>query len=883
MAEEGEAREPAVQQIISRPIEIEMRKSYIDYAMSVIVGRALPDVRDGLKPVHRKILFGMSELGASAGRGHKKSARIVGEVLGKYHPHGDIAIYDALVRMAQDFSMRYPLIDGQGNFGSIDGDAAAAMRYTECRLSRISEEILQDLDRETVRMVDNFDATLKEPEVLPSKFPNLIVNGTSGIAVGMATNMPPHNLREVVDGMNFLIDNPDADLSQLMNFIKGPDFPTGGIVYGLRGIVEAYTGGRGRITVRAKTTTEEENGRKRIIVDEIPYQVNKSAMLEDIARLVKEKKIDGISDLRDESDRSGMRIVIELKRDALEEVVLNQLFKHSQMEVTFGIINIALVNNEPKVLSLKELMRNFIDFRREMVRKRTEFELKQATARMHIVEGLMVAIDNIDRMIELIRSSPSAEEARQKLMSVDDWSIATATVSPPDGKGAFHLSEEQAKAILDMRLQKLTGLEMDGVRTEHGELTLRIADYTRTLSDESKILTIIKSELGEIRERYGDDRKTEINSEGLEMTIEDLIPDEEVIVTVTSRGYVKRMPLATYEIQHRGGKGLTGVETHEEDYVVDMFVASTHNYILFITNRGRAYWLKTYLIPTGSRHSPGRPIVNLLPKLEDGEKVIDNIPLKSFDEGHYLLFATRKGRVKKTSVMAYSHVRSLGIIAIGLDEGDEVIDTVLTDGMQDVLLATRNGYVIRFSEGDVRPMGRQAGGVRGIRLRYGDEVVSMECSFSEGNLLLTVTENGFGKPSWVGEYRKTRRGGKGVITIQTTERNGKVVAVSAFSPGDEVLLTSQTGMVIRIPIDDIRVMGRNTQGVRIMRLEQQDRVTAMIRLVGSEEEERLVQEGEEEMKRLAAKTETAGEETPQDKTVSDNKLIEPKEGEDEEE
>ncbi len=882
MADENGTVEPARQNILNRPIEIEMRKSYIDYAMSVIVGRALPDVRDGLKPVHRKILYGMSELGATAGRAHKKSARIVGEVLGKYHPHSDVAIYDALVRMAQTFSMRYPLIDGQGNFGSVDGDTAAAMRYTECRLSRIAEEILQDLDRETVRMVDNFDTTLKEPEVLPSKFPNLIVNGTSGIAVGMATNMPPHNLREVVDALDFMIDNPDADLSQLMNFIKGPDFPTGGIVYGLRGIVEAYTGGRGRITVRAKTRIEEENGRKRIIVNEIPYQVNKSTMLEDIARLVKEKRIDGITDLRDESDRNGMRVVIELRRDALDEVVLNQLFTHSQMEVTFGIINIALVNNEPKVLSLKELMRNFIDFRRDMVRKRIEFELKQAKARMHIVEGLMVAIDNIDRMIGIIRSSSSGEEAREKLIAVNDWAGVQEMIASVPQDGGFRLSGEQAKAILDMRLQKLTGLEMDGVRTEHSELVTRIDDYTRTLGDEGRILTIIKSELNEIREKYGDDRQTEINSEGLEMTIEDLIPDEEVIVTVTSRGYVKRMPLATYEKQHRGGKGLTGVETHEEDYVVDMFVASTHNYILFITNRGRAYWLKTYLIPTGSRHSPGRPIINLLPKLEDGERVIDNIPLKTFDQAHYLLFATRKGRVKKTPLMAYSHVRSMGIIAIGLDEGDEVIGTLLTDGQQDVLLATRNGYVIRFGETDVRPMGRQAGGVRGIRLRQQDEVVSMECSLSEGKVLLTVTEHGFGKPSWVGEYRKTRRGGKGVITIKTTERNGKVISVRAFGAGDEILLTSETGMVIRIPIDDIRIMGRNTQGVGIMRLEQGDRVTAMIRLVGSEEEERVVMEGEEEMKKLVTREEPAADTKHDDTAVSDSKLIEPKEKENEE-
>ncbi len=867
--------EPAPNRIINRPIEIEMRKAYIDYAMSVIVGRALPDVRDGLKPVHRKILFGMNELGANAGRAHKKSARIVGEVLGKYHPHSDIAIYDALVRMAQTFSMRYPLIDGQGNFGSIDGDTAAAMRYTECRLSRIAEEMLQDIEKETVRMVDNFDATLREPEILPSKFPNLLVNGTSGIAVGMATNMPPHNLGEVVDGMKHLIDNPEADLSQLMQFIKGPDFPTGGTVYGLSGLVDAYTSGRGRITVRAKTHIEEEEGRKKIIVDEIPYQVNKSAMLEDIARLVKEKRVEGISDLRDESDRSGMRIVIELKRDAIEDVVLNQLFTHSQMEVTFGIINIALVNNEPKVLSLRELMRNFIDFRREIVRKRTEFELKQARARMHIVEGLMVAIENIDRMIDIIRKSTSGEEARLRLMDVSDWSTVPLINRPEQIRG-FSLSEEQAKAILDMRLQKLTGLEMDGVRTEYSGLIARIEDYTRTLGDETRILTIIKTELDEIKEKYGDKRLTEINSEGLEMTIEDLIPDEEVVVTVTSRGYVKRVPLATYEQQHRGGKGLAGVDTHEEDYVVDMFVASTHNYILFITNRGRAYWLKTYAIPAGSRHSPGRPIVNLLPRLEEGEKVIDNIPLKSFDEGHYLLFATKRGKVKKTSLMAYSHVRAMGIIAVGLEEGDEVIGTVLTDASQDVVLATRNGYVIRFGERDVRPMGRQAAGVRGIRLREGDEVVSMECSSSEGNVLLTVTENGYGKPSWVGEYRKMRRGGKGVITIKTTERNGKVVAVRAFNSGDEVLLTSESGMVIRVPIDDIRVMGRNTQGVSIMKLESGDRVTAMTRLVGSEMEERVMKEGEQEemMKK------TLSREPPADtKPLPDSKLIEPKEKE----
>ena len=865
------------QKIVNRPIEIEMRKSYIDYAMSVIVGRALPDVRDGLKPAHRRILFGMNELGANSHRAYKKCARIVGDVLGKYHPHGDQAIYDTLVRMAQSFSMRYPLIDGQGNFGSIDGDTAAAMRYTECRLSRIAEEMLQDLDKETVVMNDNFDATLKEPEVMPSKFPNLLVNGSNGIAVGMATNMPPHNLNEVVEGLIHLIDNPDDDLAQIMERIRGPDFPTGGIVYGLKGLVEAYTTGRGKIVVRARTQVEEEGGRRRIIVSEIPYQVNKSALLEDIARLVKEKKVDGITDLRDESDRDGMRIVIELRRDAMEDIVLNQLYTHSQMEVTFGIINIALVDNQPKVLSLKELMSSFILFRRQIVRKRTEYDVRQAKKRMHIVEGLMIAVDNIDRMIELIRSSTSADEAKEKLMAVADWAGPPPVTTGATGGATYSLSEEQAKAILDMRLQKLTGLEMEGVHTEYRDLLSTIEGLEKTLADESRILDIIKSELSEIRDRYGDRRLTEINSEGLEMTIEDLIPEEEVIVTVTNRGYVKRVPLVTYEIQHRGGKGLTGVDTHEEDYLVDLFVTSTHSYILFFTNLGRVYWLKAYQIPAGSRHSAGRPIINLLPKLEEGEHVIDNIPLKEFQLEKYLFFATKMGKVKKTAVIAYSHIRTNGIIAIGLEPGDEVIGTVISDGHMDMMLATRDGFVIRFDESDVRPMGRQATGVRGIRLRKGDEVVSMEASSSEGNVLLTITENGYGKPSWVGEYRKTRRGGKGVITIKTTERNGKVVSVREFLTGDEVLVTSQGGMVIRIPIDDIRVMGRNTQGVAIMRLEKGDRVTATARLVGSELEESVIREGEQEEQ---ARAQTVQKQPGIEK---DDKMIVPREEPEDEE
>jgi len=862
--------------IVNRPIEIEMRKSYIDYAMSVIVGRALPDVRDGLKPVHRRILYGMSELGAHANRETRKSARIVGEVLGKYHPHGELAVYDSLVRMAQTFSMRYPLVEGQGNFGSIDGDAPAAMRYTECRLSSIAEEMLQDIDRETVRMLDNFDATLKEPEVLPSKFPNLLVNGSSGIAVGMATNIPPHNLGEIVEGLIFLIDNPDAQLSQLMEFIKGPDFPTGGIVYGLRGLVDAYTTGRGRITVRARTESEEEQGRKRIIVKEIPYQVNKSLLLEQIAGLVKDKRIEGISDLRDESDRNGMRIVMELKRDAVEDIVLNQLFTHTQMEVTFSIINIALVDNRPRVLPLRELMQQFIDFRRSIVRKRTEFDLRQARDRLHIVEGLMVAVDNIDRMIEIIRSSPSPEEARESIMAVGNWEKLPSVLSGRVVEsGAYHLSEEQAKSILEMRLQKLTGLERESVHSEYSTLLSRIADLEGILAEEHKLLSIIKAELMEMKEKYGDGRRTVINTEGLELSIEDLIPDEEVVITVTARGYVKRMPLATYERQHRGGKGLAGVDTHEEDYVTDMFVTTTHSYILFFTNLGRVYWLKAYQIPAGSRHSAGRPIINLLPRLSEGERIIDNIPLKQFDEDAYLLFATKRGKVKKTPLFAYSHVRNNGIIAIGLDAGDEVIGTAITDGNKDIILATRGGYAIRFDEKDIRPMGRQAAGVRGIRVREGDEVVSMECTSSESSLLFTVTERGYGKPSWVGEYRKSRRGGMGVITIKTTERNGRVIAVRGFEQGDEALITSQKGMLIRIPIADMRVMGRNTQGVSVMKLEEEDRVTAVARLVSQEKEERVVREGEEEEKMRTALRPDGPERNLQD----DSKVIFPREDE----
>lgn len=820
--------------VLIRPIEVELRKSYIDYAMSVIVGRALPDARDGLKPVQRRILFGMNELGANAGRPYKKCARIVGDVLGKYHPHGDLAVYDALVRMAQPFSMRYPLIDGQGNFGSIDGDSAAAMRYTECRLSKIAEEMLQDLEKETVALVDNFDATMKEPEVLPSRFPNLLANGSSGIAVGMMTNIPPHNLGELVDAFVYLIDNKDAGLAELMQFVHGPDFPTGGIVYGLKGIYEGYSTGRGKITVRARTSVEEKGGRKRIVVTEIPYAVNKSDLLAQIAEHIKNKRIEGISDLRDESDRNGIRIVMELKRDALEDVVLNQLFSMTNMETTFSMISIALVDGQPKYLSLRDMMQSFVGFRRDVVRKRTAFDLRKARERQHLVEGLMVAVQNLDMVLEIIRSSGTPDEARSRLMAVSAWP------SIPVQQQSYSLSEAQVKAILDMRLQRLTALEMEDVRNEYVQLNKTIQELEAILADEQRILSIIKEELLELKQKYADRRLTEINTEGQELTLEDMIPEEQVVITVTNRGYVKRMPLDVYETQRRGGKGITGVDTHEEDYLVKMFVTSTHNYIMFFTNRGRAYWLKAYEIPKGGRHTPGRPIVNLLPKLEEGERVIDNIPVAEFGETHNLIFATRKGKVKKTPLSMYSHIRVNGIRAIGLEEGDEVIGTVITDGNADIILATRNGYVIRFDERDVRPMGRQASGVRGIRLRDGDEVVSMEASYSEGSLLLTVTQNGYGKPSWVGEYRKMKRGGHGVITIKTTERNGRVVAVKEFNPGDEVLLTSRNGKVIRMGVDDLRVMGRNTQGVSLMRLDDGDAVTAIARLMGGETEEKII-------------------------------------------
>ncbi|HUV23968.1 MAG TPA: DNA gyrase subunit A [Methanomassiliicoccales archaeon] len=810
--------EDTVGKIIRRPIEDEMQKSYIDYAMSVIVGRALPDVRDGLKPVHRKILFAMHELGNTYNKPPKKSARIVGEVIGKFHPHGDVAAYDALVRMAQDFSLRYPLVDGQGNFGSVDGDGAAAMRYTEVRLAKIAELMLADIEKNTVDFVDNFDASLQEPVVLPTRLPNLLVNGSSGIAVGMATNIPPHNLSETVDAIVQLVDNPELDTLELMEFIKGPDFPTGGIIYGINGIIEAYTTGKGRIKVRALANIEELEGKNRIIVTEIPYQVNKANLIETIAELVKDKRIEGITDLRDESDREGMRIVIELRKDIMADVVLNQLFAHTQMEVTFGVINIALVDNEPKVLPLKETIQYFIDFRKEVVIRRTTHELEQARKREHILKGLMIAVDNLDDTIQIIRSSENVEEARNRLME------------------RFELDEEQAKAILDMRLQKLTGLEIESLRLEFEELMKHIANLEDILASPERVKIIIKEELLEIKNEHGDERRTVIVEDALELDLEDLIPVEDMVVTITQDGYIKRVPLDTYKGQRRGGVGLIGMQTKEEDFLTDLFVTSTHDYLMFFTNLGRVYWLKAYRLPIGGRHAKGKPIVNLLPNLEEGEAVNETIPVSEFDDSKFLVFSTRKGVIKKTPLSAYSHVRSTGIIALSLDEGDELVETKLTDGTKEIVLATKKGQAVRFQESDVRPMGRPARGVRGIRLGVDDEVVSMAVVTPESNLL-TLTENGYGKLSKVENYRKTKRGGKGVITIKTTERNGMVVAVKEVAEGDELIVTSQQGMIIRVPVDQIRLSGRTTMGVTIMRIKEDDTVCAVARLARDEDED----------------------------------------------
>ena len=810
--------------IIPQSIEKEMKRAYINYSMSVIVGRALPDIRDGLKPVHRRILYAMSELGLPYNRPHKKSARVVGEVLGKYHPHGDTAAYDAMVRMAQTFSLRYPLVDGQGNFGSVDGDSPAAMRYTEARLSKISGDLLADIEKDTVDFVDNFDGSLKEPSILPAKFPNLLVNGSDGIAVGMATKMPPHNLGEVCDAMIYSIDNPEADVTELMKFIKGPDFPTGGTVYGLSGIISAFSTGRGKIKVRANTHFEEiGNGKSSIIIDELPYQVNKATLIETIAEHVKNKVLEDITDLRDESDRNGMRVVIELHKDAIDNVVLENLFKKTQMEMTYGIINLALVDNKPTLLTLKDMISHYIGYRSEVVVRRTKYDLAQAEKRHHILEGLMKALSMLDETIALIRASKDAAEANEGL------------------RGLLGIDEEQAKAILEMRLQKLTGLEIDSLKEEYEQLILLMKDLRDILENKERVFAIIKDELKEMKDSYGDKRRTIINENAIDVDEEDLIPEEDVVITISADNYIKRIPLSTYRRQARGGVGLLGMQTKEEDYVSSMFVTSSHDYMMFITNHGRLHWLKGYRIPEGSRQSKGKPIINLLPDIEKEEIVVSTICVRDFPEDKYLAFCTKNGLLKKTSLSAYRNVRSRGIKAIKFDEGDELIETSLTEADDQIILATKNGQAVRFNESGVRPTGRDTMGVKGMTLSGDDAVVSMAVVRSEDKLL-TVTENGFGKISDVSDYRHTKRGAKGVITIKTDERNGKVVSVRKVSSGDQLMVTSVQGKMIRMKVDEIRETGRNAKGVRIMDMRNGDRITAVQPIIPSEGEDEVIPE-----------------------------------------
>lgn len=813
MAEIKQGSEPQ-EKIVPRLIEQEMKNSYLDYSMSVIVGRALPDARDGLKPVHRRVLFAMYDLGMLHNKPFKKSARIVGEVLGKYHPHGDIAVYYTLVRMAQGFSLRYPLIDGQGNFGSIDGDNAAAMRYTEARLNKLAEEILQDLDKETVDFVPNFDGSLDEPSVLPSKVPNLLINGSTGIAVGMATSIPPHNLSEVCDGVMKVIDSPQISVSELVQFVKGPDFPTGGMIMNSGGLIQAYGTGRGKVIVRAKTHLEENKTKQRIIVDEIPYMVNKSQLLEAIADLVRDKKVIGISDLRDESDQDGMRIVIELKQGSNSDVVLNQLFAHSRLQETISINLLALVGREPKVCSLKDIIVEFVSHRKEVVRRRTQFDLTKAQDRAHVLEGLIVALDDIDDVVKLIKSSKSSEEAKLGLMR------------------EYKLSEIQAQAILDMTLRKLTSLEQEKLRREHDDLVKLIQELKDILASEQRILGIIKAELMELKEKYGDKRRTELMQGNLDAIEEEsLIKEEDMVVTLTHAGYVKRLPMDTYKAQRRGGKGIIAAETKEDDFVENLFVANTHDYLLFFTNKGKVHWLKVYQLPEAGRYAKGSAIVNVL-QLGDNEKVTAFIPVSKFEDGKFLFMVTNNGTVKKTSLSEFSNPRKGGIIALGIDEGDELKSVMLTNGKQQILIATENGSAIKFDESDVRPMGRTATGVIGIRLRD-DKVVGATIA-DDKKTLLTVTEKGYGKRTQIEEYRLTSRGGVGVINLNITDKNGKVVGIASVEDSTELMLISQGGVLIRTTASQISVIGRNTQGVRVMKIEESDKVMSVATIVPEE-------------------------------------------------
>ena len=789
-------------------LEQEMRNSYIDYAMSVIVSRALPDVRDGLKPVHRRILYAMQEAGMTSGKPYKKSARIVGEVLGKYHPHGDSSVYDAIVRMAQDFSMRYMLADGHGNFGSVDGDPPAAMRYTEVRMAKIAELMLQDIDKDTVDFVPNYDESLKEPSVLPSKFPELLVNGTSGIAVGMATNIPPHNMSEVIDGVLMLIDNPDASVEELMTVIKGPDFPTGGLIMGTTGIRDAYTTGRGSVKMRAKAHIETmSNGKPRIVVTELPYQVNKARLIEKIAELARDKQIEGITDLRDESDRKGMSIVIELRKDINPDIMLNQLYKHTQLQDTFGVIMLALVDNQPRILTLKQVLHYYIQHQEDVITRRTRYELSKAEARAHILEGLTIALDHLDAVITTIRESQTADIARNALM---------------DG---FKLSEKQAQAILDLRLQRLTGLEREKIEEEYQEVLKKIEWLKSVLADESKIMTIIKEELTAVKEKYGDARRTTITYDMSEMSEEDLIADEDVVLTISHNNYIKRMKLDTYNKQNRGGQGILGMSTKEGDFVENILITTTHHTILFFTSRGRVHYLKAYQIAEASRQARGTALINLL-KLDKGEKITAVLQVREYNPAKFLFMATRKGIVKKVQLSEFNTTRKLGVIALKLDDDDELIGVKQTDGQKQLVSGTRNGYAIIFDEEEVRSMGRIARGVKGIKLRDGDEVVGMD-TIKRDSEILTVTAGGYGKRTKVDEYTTHHRGAMGVINLRVTEKTGEVIGLKVVRDGQELMLISTNGIIIRTGLDKISVIGRASQGVIIMKTAEDDKVASM--------------------------------------------------------
>jgi DNA gyrase subunit A len=805
------------ERILPRLIEEEMQQSFINYSMSVIVSRALPDVRDGLKPVHRRILYAMNELGLVPGRAYKKSATVVGDVLGKYHPHGDGSVYDALVRMVQEFSLRYPLVDGQGNFGSVDGDPAAAYRYTEARLTRIAMAMLEDIDKNTVDFQANFDDRLQEPTVLPAKIPNLLVNGSSGIAVGMATNIPPHNLREIVKGVQLLVDNPEATIGELRRVIKGPDFPTGAYIYGREAIKEAYETGRGRVVMRARAQIEERetSGRSQIVVTEIPYQVNKENLVKAIAELAAEKKLEGISGINDESDKDGMRIVIELKRDAIPNVVLNQLYKHTQMQTTFGVIMLALANGAPKIMNLKELLQHFIDHRHNVITRRTQFDLDAAQAREHILDGLKIAVDNIDEVIKIIRGSDDTAQADARL------------------RKRFGFSEKQSDAILNMRLAKLTGLEIEKLEAELKELRATIKELKGILASKPKRMAILKEEMEEIAATFGDDRRTEIVADQGEFTVEDLIAEEDMVITISHSGYIKRIPITTYKRQRRGGRGLTGADLKADDWVEHLFIASTHDYLMFFSNKGQVYWLKVHEIPQAGRAARGKPVINCI-AIKPDEQIAALVPVREFTDDKCLIFATRQGTVKKTVLSAYGNVRATGICGINIEKGDELIDVQVCDQNSDIILATKDGMSIRFHQGDVRDMGRATTGVKGIELEKGDEVIGMVVVRRDASILV-VSEKGYGKRSELADYRVQKRGGKGIITLKKTEKTGSIVALMEVIPDDELMMITRQGVIIRLPVDGIRVIGRNTQGVRVMNLDSGDAVVDVARVVKEDE------------------------------------------------